>query len=496
MTGPLVQARICLALDEQSTVLAVSAGMHALLGYSAEDFLSSRVSLAHLIHPGDRDIAALLFSTDSPGNSGAFHFRLRHADGKIRCIWARYNRKCGETGEKEILELSLQDAKSLFQSQGSPDSLTAIAPTMEIVHDALYFKNSNYVFTAANQKMRQAFPSVGGNVLGLTDYDLFPEEDADISYELDKQVLTGSPVARETQVMLLVDGLQHWIDHLKYPVRDPNGEVIGLFGVGIDVTRRKNFEVRIQESESLLREAQTNAGIGSYVTDLRRMQWTSSEVMDQIFGIGKDYDRSVEGWSLLVHPDDRDSMVTYFVSEVAGLGKPFDREYRIIRPSDGAVRWVHGLGRLEFDGSGELARMLGTIQDITERRNAQDALRESKELLGLFIEHAPAALAMLDREMRYLAVSHRWLEVHSFLDRDVIGHSHCELFPKSAVQWKEEHRRALAGEAIPADEILLENVDGSAVWIKRRIQPWRTGDGAVGGILFFTEDITRQRESE
>ena len=218
--------------------------------------------------------------------------------------------------------------------------------------------------------------------------------------------------------------------------------------------------------------------------------------MDRIFGIGKEYDRSVEGWTLLVHPEDRDSMVSYFMDEVAGCGKPFDREYRIVRPSDGAVRWVHGLGRLEFDDKGEPIRMVGTIQDITERRIADVALRESKDLLQLFIEHAPAALAMLDREMRYLAVSHRWLEIHSLLGHDVVGHSHYEFFPMAEEQWKEEHHRALAGEIFPTDEKLFERSDGSPQWIKRRIHPWRTGDGAIGGILLFSEDITKQKETE
>jgi diguanylate cyclase (GGDEF)-like protein/PAS domain S-box-containing protein len=114
----------------------------------------------------------------------------------------------------------------------------------------------------------------------------------------------------------------------------------------------------------------------------------------------------------------------------------------------------------------------------------------------LFIEHAPAALAMLDGEMRYLAVSHRWLEIHSLVGRDVIGHSHYEVFPNLGESWKVEHRRALAGEVLPGDEKLLEHADGSTQWIRRRIQPWKTGDGEVGGILIFSEDITKQKENE
>src|SRR5208282_422810 len=108
---------------------------------------------------------------------------------------------------------------------------------------------------------------------------------------------------------------------------------------------------------------------------------------------------------------------------------PFDREYRVIRKTDGAVRWVHGIGRLEFDAEGRPVKMPGTIQDITEAKQAQEALRESQHLLQLFIENAPVALAMFDREMRYVSVSRKWLEDYGLVGRQVIGRSHYEMVP-------------------------------------------------------------------
>ena len=76
---------------------------------------------------------------------------------------------------------------------------------------------------------------------------------------------------------------------------------------------------------------------------------------------------------------------------------------------------------------------------------------------------------MFDREMRYLAASRRWLQMHSLLDSDVIGRSHYEIFPDLPESWKEEHRRALAGETLPADERCFEQADGSKQWLKREI---------------------------
>jgi len=121
----------------------------------------------------------------------------------------------------------------------------------------------------------------------------------------------------------------------------------------------------------MLKESQELAGLGSYYLSFLTGRWKSSDVLDKLFGIDATYERSVEGWTKLVHPDDRPMMVRYFETEVVGQGRAFDKEYRIIRNADQVERLVHGMGRLEFDPQGRLVGMHGTIQDITERKRAE-----------------------------------------------------------------------------------------------------------------------------
>ncbi len=161
---------------------------------------------------------------------------------------------------------------------------------------------------------------------------------------------------------------------------------------------------------------------------------------------------------------------------------------------DGSHRWVDNRKYPLKTPDGEVVGILGICPDITQPIDASHRLRETRELFQLFIEHAPAALAMLDRDMHYIAASHRWLHDFGLLAEEVIGRSHYEVFPEIPDRWKALHRRALAGEDLYSDEDRFVRADCSIQWLRWEMHPWRTADGAVGGILIFSEDITQVKK--
>ena len=160
------------------------------------------------------------------------------------------------------------------------------------------------------------------------------------------------------------------------------------------------------------------------------------------------------------------------------------------------------------DSSGAIVGLSGIARDITERKRAEAALAEMnralvaqaaslqarEELLRVFVKNVPAAVAMLDRDMRYLQVSDRWCSDNSVEASELLGRSR-EFSPEMPDRWKEVNRRALQGETLRADEDRWES-GGSTRWARWEVRPWRAADGAVGGILILTEDITRRKQME
>ncbi len=124
------------------------------------------------------------------------------------------------------------------------------------------------------------------------------------------------------------------------------------------------------------------------------------------------------------------------------------------------------------------------------------ALRASEGRLQLFIENAPAAIAMFDRDLRYLAVSRRWRADYGLGDADLLGQSHYAIFPEIPETWKSVHRRALAGEVVRAEEDRFGRLDGTVQWLRWEVRPWHAADGAVGGIVIFTEDIGHLKQAK
>ena len=143
------------------------------------------------------------------------------------------------------------------------------------------------------------------------------------------------------------------------------------------------------------------------------------------------------------------------------------------------------------------ARLSSLNAELDERVKERTALLHAREeLLNTFVTHVPAAVAMFDRDMRYLQVSGRWCTDYGFLREEFLGHGHYDLFPDLPDKWREIHGRCLAGEHLRDDEDRWERADGSVMWRRWEVRPWGSRDGLPEGVLIFSEDITERKRIE
>ncbi len=259
----------------------------------------------------------------------------------------------------------------------------------------------------------------------------------------------------------------------------------------VDITIRKQAEMAARASEARLAHALEAADMVAWEVVQGNLTLSSNAAAllgSDIAGASMASEGVVN-----IHPDDRAEKLESF-QRALKQKTDYHAVYRFLNRDRNEWRWLEDHGRVYYT-DGQAIGISGVTQDITVRKQQEEQHHEAEEKFRLFIDHAPAAVAMFDREMRYLAVSRRWIK-HYNIPKDVIGHCHYDVFPEISERWKAIHARCLAGAIEKSDEDRFDRRDGSVEWLKWEIHPWFNSSGEIGGIMIFAEDITERKLAE
>ncbi|PKO14281.1 hypothetical protein CVU37_14780 [candidate division BRC1 bacterium HGW-BRC1-1] len=179
-------------------------------------------------------------------------------------------------------------------------------------------------------------------------------------------------------LLIARDGEMRPIADSGAPIRNEENEITGAVLVFRDQSEERRAQQALEKSEAMLKESQRAAALGHYYFDVATGIWSSSEMLDEVYGIDANFTRDVDGWLGLIHPDQREEMASHFANRVLAGRNPMDREFRILRANDGAERWVRSHGALAFDSEGRPVTMFGIVQDVTDRKLKEEALRTSE----------------------------------------------------------------------------------------------------------------------
>lgn len=355
--------------DEKFTITYINDAVFQLTGYPAKAFMDGDISFFDLYHPDDISIATSPFRKD-------FHitYRIRHGSGEWRWVDEWGAGMFDEDGRIEYLEgIMLDITPQKLAEEALRESEERYHSLFDGMMDGIYRSTHNGKFVDVNPAMVKMFGySSKEEMLGVdikNELYFSPEERGSHILDTGKEEI-------EVYRMRRKDGSEIWVEDHGYYVHDEAGNIVHHEGMLRDVTERVRAMEALREGGKLLKESQAIARLGSYLLDVPSGKWKSSDILDEIFGIDESYDHSVEGWVNLVHPDDREEMLRYFNEEVIAKRGRFDKDYRITRQNDKAERWVHGIGELGLDADGRVLTMKGSIQDITERRQMEETLRQ------------------------------------------------------------------------------------------------------------------------
>ncbi len=288
-----------------------------------------------------------------------------------------------------------------------------------------------------------------------------------------------------------------WISVNNEPICDNTGPVRAVVSSFVDISEQRWAENALHEAAQRVHLAAAIAEIGIWDRDLVTDRVLADDRMFEIYGLPRTADGYLPSgfWESVTLPEDLPSQRLHLSRTIESAGQS-RRHFRIRRVSDGYVRHIESQEQVQTDHTGKAVRVIGVNRDITETVQAETSLLESEARTRLFAEHAPVSVAMFDREMRYLVASKQWMADYKLVGDSILGRSHYEVFPDVHERWKEVHRRCLGGEVETALADSIVHEDGSVQWLQWEVRPWYASDGAIGGIVMFTLDITQRCELE
>lgn len=269
-----------------------------------------------------------------------------------------------------------------------------------------------------------------------------------------------------------------------------------LFAIGRDISglqheaeKRLQLEAELLRATEMLEQTNRVAKVGGweYNPDSEKLYWTAET--RNIIEVEADYEPELATAVLFFREGTDRERVISAVKQCLIDGTAYELELRMIS-AKGKKLWVkcRGTGIME---NGVCKRLYGSFQNITKRKEAEFEALRSKTILSSFVEHVPAAVVMLDRDMHIVAVSNRWIEEYKMDGHAVVGRSYYDCFPLITPERKERHLRILSGATEQMEEDLFYSNDPDKLehtaW---EMRPWYEADSAIGGIMIFTQNVT------
>jgi len=490
-------------IDSSGRIVSANKRCAEMFGYTPDEFIGLNI-VEDLLFPIDRENMLERLDRRRRGEADSYEQRLRAKDGEA--LWAIVSatpikdesgavhgsfamltditeRKQAET-EREIALRKVERAQAMLQT------------VLDSTPDWIFAKDKNYRFLFVNRSFAASMGCTPQDMVGRTDTDFWSVElcNGDPARGIrgfhtdDDAAIAGNLIHNPSDPATLSDGKLHIFDTLKLPLLDADGHCYGVLGYARDVTERMDAE-RIRFSEALLRQTQYLAIIGSWQFNVPRNKLVWSDETYRIFGIPVGTPLDYEHFLELAHSDDRSLVDSAW--QAALKGAPYRIQHRIV--VDGETRWVEERAQLDFDAQGNLYSCTGSVQDITERKQAEMALHESESRWRSLTQNSPDHIIMIDPEETIRYINHT---VPDLTPEDVVGTPITGYLPEKYRPIAHACYQRVLDSGLP-DRYETEYCDaeGNIHYFEARVGPVKVQD-QVTALIVSARDITERKQAE
>ena len=391
-----------------------------------------------------------------------------------------------------VVELigAFQDAGARTETERHLEKIAHNLPG--VIYQYRQYPDGHAAFPYASEGMTDVYGVTAGAVMrdARCVFEVIHPEDVDrVTASLEASMRCLAPWRQRYRVRHPERG-EIWLEGHASPEALEDGSVL-WHGVILDITERMQAEEALHLRERELAEAQRIAHIGNWVSDFVRNEVRWSDEVFRIFGMRRGEWRGThEAFIQAVHPEDRDR-VRAKVDAALAEGGSFDAVHRVLRP-DGEERVVHERGHVEFDMDGRAQRMIGTVQDITERHSLE---QEQRLLAATF--HSSQAIFITDVEGTIRRVNATFTDLTGFTEADAIGQN--PRIMNSGRQdrsFYQEMFQSVHEYGHWSGEVWNRCKDGRIFPLHEIVTAIRDANGAIEYYIAMFHDISRQKELE
>jgi diguanylate cyclase (GGDEF)-like protein/PAS domain S-box-containing protein len=338
---------------------------------------------------------------------------------------------------------------------------------METSDDFIYFKDRNHVFTGASASLAALFKSVEhwSDLIGLTDYDVFEESEADEYYRLEKEVFDGVAIAQEEQNFVTKDGKKGWVDNRKYPIKDSNGHIIGLYGIARDITQTHLLEEKLRDEHRTLQLILDNAPVGIWLQNGKGKLSFVNRAFTQAMGIEEQDFLNSDHYIHLIPEAFRPQCLASDAKalESDGISVTFQQLPFV----DGKVHDLKVIKAIQRNEQNDVTAMVGLSIDVTEELKQQEELvRSENRFRSIFNAVENIAVQGYDEDRNVIYWNNASERIYGYTAEEAMGKDLIELIIPSEMRSFVVHAHTewvLNNIPIPASELELVKKDGSFV---------------------------------